>query len=716
MTISTLVNNVAAQGNGVTTAFSYSFLIPQASNAVVVHTDLTGTQTVLSPSQYTLSGVGNPNGGTITYPLSGVMAVGELLTLKRVLPLQQLTSLVNQSGYYPAVVEAALDNLEMQIQQISTGNQSIQFPSSDSNTLNAILPPASLRANRVLSFDAFGNVQATGAASTTQVYLDMANTASLSLGAGLMGFNSGLVYLAGTVGGELLTLISSTTASTAALATINAGRSVNTIALLRAVSKTAVQHCWVTGYYAQGDGGGGNYWYDSTDSSSSDNGGTIIVASDGGRWKLQLAHPVTVLQFGAKGDGVTDDGAAFQAALNWANSIGGGIVHVPVKVYFFGSSSALVVGHKVQLKGMAEGPFDGSSTYGSAPWGPTMLVTNTTNVFVTLNGFAAKVMDLLFYYPNQVAPTASTPTSYPWTIEMYGGESFTAQAVTGCTIVNCYQGIYVLGAVRSRISDCIIGCFYRGIQIDECVDWFELHNIDFQVIYDSYVGLAYPQTIDTYVLNNYIALTTLRVDSLQASNLGVFSAYAFHQCTDSGVSQPGVKCGYGRFVNIDADTVAYGVIAVSTNSPGFNYTNFCIGANNSGLGTPAQSAAYTVAGGTMAPTLTFSNGSVRGSWANGAGFPFQFGNAGQIYTESCRGIQPAGINVAQPAFPTSGNSFLNPYTFPVQIAYSCPNASGIAINGVGVHAPIAGVLVLSPGQSITFTYSGGSNSWSLLGL
>ena len=89
---------------------------------------------------------------------------------------------------------------------------------------------------------------------------------------------------------------------------------VPSITALKALDKTKISQVLVTGYYASGDKGGGNYYYDSTDTTSTDNGGTIIVATDGGRWKLLYTGYVTVAQFGAKGDGTTDDHSAINNA------------------------------------------------------------------------------------------------------------------------------------------------------------------------------------------------------------------------------------------------------------------------------------------------------------------------------------------------------------------------------------------------------------------
>ena len=101
---------------------------------------------------------------------------------------------------------------------------------------------------------------------------------------------------------------------------------VSSIANLRLVTKSAGLVVQVTGYYASGDGGGGTYWYNAADTTSADNGGTIIVAADGGRWYLQVTGQVTVKQFGATGNGTTDDTVAIQNAMN-SNS-------GPVEVYF----------------------------------------------------------------------------------------------------------------------------------------------------------------------------------------------------------------------------------------------------------------------------------------------------------------------------------------------------------------------------------------------
>lgn len=129
-------------------------------------------------------------------------------------------------------------------------------------------------------------------------------------------------------------------------------RVVNSIAALAALDKTEFTRAFVTGYYAAGDGGGGIYLEDPSDTTSANNGGTIIVASDGGRWKLFHNDEIWVEQFGAKGDGVTNDLAAIQAAMDYIEDTGrAGIVRLRGD-RTYGISAALSQVRGVSLLGM----------------------------------------------------------------------------------------------------------------------------------------------------------------------------------------------------------------------------------------------------------------------------------------------------------------------------------------------------------------------------
>ena len=67
---------------------------------------------------------------------------------------------------------------------------------------------------------------------------------------------------------------------------------------------------------------GGNFYYDPSDTTSTDDGGTIIVDAAGRRWKRSYNEDFVMASwFGCAGDGVTDDTAAIQDALDTGKSI-----------------------------------------------------------------------------------------------------------------------------------------------------------------------------------------------------------------------------------------------------------------------------------------------------------------------------------------------------------------------------------------------------------
>lgn len=193
MTISNTKTVVTAQGNGVTTQFAYDFLIPEASDAEVIYTDLLGQQTPLLPSQYTITGLGNVLGGNVTYPLSGLpLVAGTYLTIQRVLPVVQGTSISNQGPVF-AAIEDALDYLTMLAQAgVEGSSRAITFPPVDLNP-QGVLPVAALRANKTLGFDGSGNVIAGGVASAliSSIMYPVVQASSLAIARSALGIPTG---------------------------------------------------------------------------------------------------------------------------------------------------------------------------------------------------------------------------------------------------------------------------------------------------------------------------------------------------------------------------------------------------------------------------------------------------------------------------------------------------------------------------------------------
>lgn len=125
MTVSTQTNFVTHTGNGIVTAFPYTFRIPEASMVSIIIQDKATGDTIdtLVPGEYTITGIGwdGAGSGIVNYPLAGLPLDGtKNIVIQRLVPYTQGLDIKNQSGFYPESVENQLDLMVMQIQQLKT--------------------------------------------------------------------------------------------------------------------------------------------------------------------------------------------------------------------------------------------------------------------------------------------------------------------------------------------------------------------------------------------------------------------------------------------------------------------------------------------------------------------------------------------------------------------------------------------------------------------
>lgn len=324
----------------------------------------------------------------------------------------------------------------------------------------------------------------------------------------------------------------------------------------------------------------------------------------------------SVNAFGAKGDGVTDDTSAIQSAINAAAAAGGGSVVFNVARYF--TTGSLIVPAGVVLCGAIEGPFDDASGVnpGVTTIAPTLLVTNTSTPFVTLNGLGAGVTDLLFHYPNQVHASASSPIIYPYTIAVNASGTKVLRSMT----TNAYNFLDIESG-RVIAQDLFIGAYNVGVNVDHAYDHVTLRNLLQTVFWDSWEG-PYPTNIDNWVMNHGVALVVNRADSVDVHDFDVFHRSVGMLLTDSPDTKQNPRCGYGSGSDISLDTMQNGIIVMASNAPGYVFTNLVIGSSATG-----QAAVQVKAGGSLPPDVLVEAGSIRGSWALG---PFPTPAAGNM--------------------------------------------------------------------------------------
>ncbi len=197
---------------------------------------------------------------------------------------------------------------------------------------------------------------------------------------------------------------------------------------------------------------------------------------------ITAAEPAfySVRDYGALGDGKTDETAAFQKALDIAAQAGGGVVYAPRGNYFF--AGHLNIPNAVTLKGIWESvPAHNGIRDRGLPKptddGTTLLVTENRGkedgpAFITLNNNST-LKGVVLFYPEQ--DPAEEPAAYPWCIAMRGKNP----AVLAVEMLNPYNGIDASRNERHLIRDVQGQPLRRGVYVDSIYDIGRIENVHF---------------------------------------------------------------------------------------------------------------------------------------------------------------------------------------------------------------------------------------------
>lgn len=169
-------------GNGVATVFPFSFKVFGADDVRVVVADTDGTESDLSlGTDFTAtinSDQDSAPGGSVTLPAA--LASGYTLIVTSSIEQLQPVVLTNNGGFYPSVINNALDRLTILVQQLAEGlKRVVTFPITDTSGANSELPSASVRKGAVLAFDETSGSPIVGP-SIASVGTVAANTAAIS--------------------------------------------------------------------------------------------------------------------------------------------------------------------------------------------------------------------------------------------------------------------------------------------------------------------------------------------------------------------------------------------------------------------------------------------------------------------------------------------------------------------------------------------------------
>lgn len=163
MTISTTTIKNSYTGNGSTSAFTYTFKITDDDDIQVIIRSATGIETVKTKTtHYTVSGVGNAAGGTITFTAGNIPASTQTVILRRSTPQTQELDLIANSDLPSDSLENAYDKLTSITQELQEQvDRSLKLSRTNSIASTEFIVGSTDRANKVLSFDSNGEIAIT---------------------------------------------------------------------------------------------------------------------------------------------------------------------------------------------------------------------------------------------------------------------------------------------------------------------------------------------------------------------------------------------------------------------------------------------------------------------------------------------------------------------------------------------------------------------------
>lgn len=248
---------------------------------------------------------------------------------------------------------------------------------------------------------------------------------------------------------------------------------------------------------------------------------------------------VDVRDFGAVGNGTTNDAPAIQAAINALGS-GGGVVQFGPRTYRIASAITISTNSvRLQGAGFAEGGQPGEGTW--------LTVDQTGFTPFTFSGVAARgsvVRDMAFRQSHTAPQDAAwAPTNYDYLFRVtdcLGGVDFENVMLSGIN-----RGIFVRNSGRTDFRRIRGQVFTTGIEIDEGYDTSRISSLHFWPFFSA------NNNVVRWQQGNGDALIFRRCDGIfvdQAFALGYRSMFRFSSSTAGYTQKFSIGQAYADFV------------------------------------------------------------------------------------------------------------------------------------------------------------------------
>jgi hypothetical protein len=312
----------------------------------------------------------------------------------------------------------------------------------------------------------------------------------------------------------------------------------------------------------------------------------------------KLRERVSVKDFGAVGNGTTDDTAAIQAAINYAISVGKS-VFLPAGVYKI--SNTLTINAATEIVGDGWQPYSAYSLTGTPGLGSWISVTHTGSPAILVTQIAGgqtngvKLRNFAMKWAHAAPGVGWTPTVYDFAIKVYGCADVTVEDML---LLNPYRGIQITGSLSTpagRLNlDRVFGQpFNVGIDIDLSVDVSSIRRVHFWPFWSDNVNV-----LNWQKANGATFLRLARSDNTQISDIFGFGFQYGILITANAVGTASGTFG----TNVSFDDTKRGIwIAANAQASSGAFSNVYLNAN------PAEVGADIFVGEADGANYQFSN-------------------------------------------------------------------------------------------------------------